>query len=162
MNLSNTNSGGWNGSYGRNTLLGNSGTPTSPPANSFMAALPADLRAVMKPVTKYTDNTGNGDGTSGAVTATTDYLFFLAEFEVQGVRTFANQYEQNYQAKYDYYKAGYSKVKYHSDNNSTAANHWCRSAHHTNSDSFCGVAGDGTATVISASDSKGLAPGFCV
>lgn len=162
MNLSNTNSGGWNGSYGRNTLLGNSGTPTSPPANSFMAALPEDLRAVMKPVTKYTDNTGNGDGTSGAVTATTDYLFFLSEFEVQGVRTFANQYEQNYQAKYDYYKAGYSKVKYHSDNNSTAANHWCRSAHHTNSDSFCGVAGDGTATVISASDSKGLAPGFCV
>lgn len=84
MNLSNTNSGGWNGSYGRNTLLGNSGTPTSPPANSFMAALPADLRAVMKPVTKYTDNSGVGSNTSGAVTATTDYLFFLAEFEVQG------------------------------------------------------------------------------
>ena len=40
MNKSNTNSGGWNGSYGRKEVLGNSGTPTSPPANSLLAALP--------------------------------------------------------------------------------------------------------------------------
>ena len=49
---------GWNGSYMRKTLLGNSGTPSSPPANSMLAALPSDLRAVMKSVTKYSDNTG--------------------------------------------------------------------------------------------------------
>lgn len=162
MNLSNTNSGGWNGSYGRNTLLGNSGTPTAPPANSFMAALPADLRAVMKPVTKYTDNTGNASNTSGAVTATTDYLFFLAEFEVQGARSYANQYEQNYQAQYDYYKAGNSKVKYRHDNTGTAVYHWCRSAYYSNSLSFCLVYTDGTADSDGAYFSFGLAPGFCV
>lgn len=162
MNLSNTNSGGWNGSYGRNTLLGNSGTPTEPPENSFMAALSLDLRAVMKPVTKYTDNTGGGSNSSGAVTATTDYLFFLAEFEVQGARSYANQYEQNYQAQYDYYKAGNSKVKYRHDATGTAVYHWCRSAYYYGSYSFCIVNTGGNAIYDFASISSGLAPGFCV
>lgn len=162
MNLSNTNVGGWNDSYGRKTLLGNSGTPTSPPANSFMAALPADLRAVMKPVTKYTDNTGNASNAPGAVTPTTDYLFFLAEFEVQGVRSYANQYEQNYQAQYDYYKAGNSKVKYRHDATGTAVYHWCRSAYYSNSYDFCFVRTDGNANFHIAYRSVGLAPGFCV
>ena len=161
MNLSNTNAGGWNDSYGRKTLLGNSGTPTSPPANSFMAALPADLRAVMKPVTKYTDNTGNASNTSGAVTATTDYLFFLAEFEVQGARSYANQYEQNYQAQYDYYKAGNSKIKYRHDATGTAVYHWCRSAYSDHSRRFCFVDTNGSASTGAALYSFGLAPGFC-
>lgn len=162
MNLSNTNSGGWNGSYGRNTLLGNSGTPTEPPANSFMAALSLDLRAVMKPVTKYTDNTGGGSNSSGAVTATTDYLFFLAEFEVQGARSYANQYEQNYQAQYDYYKAGNSKVKYRHDATGTAVYHWCRSASCADGYRFCSVRTGGSANSSGAYLSFGLAPGFCV
>lgn len=162
MNLSNTNVGGWNDSYGRKTLLGNSGTPTSPPANSFMAALPADLRAVMKSVTKYTDNTGNVSNTYDAVTQTTDYLFFLAEFEVQGVRSYANQYEYNYQAQYDYYKAGNSKVKYRHDATGTAVWHWCRSAICGNGYRFCDVYTNGSAGTGSAIISGGLAPGFCV
>ena len=162
MNLSNTNVGGWNDSYGRKTLLGNSGTPTAPPANSFMAALPADLRAVMKPVTKYTDNKGNSSNTSGAVTATTDYLFLLSEFEVQGVRSWANQYERNYQAQYDYYKAGNSKVKYRHDATGTAVYHWCRSARYNGGNYFCNVLTDGDAGIDYAYDSSGLAPGFCV
>ena len=161
MNLSDTNSGGWNGSYGRNTLLGNSGTPAVPPANSFMAALPADLRAVMKPVTKYTNNTGVSN-ISGAVTATTDYLFLLAEFEVQGTRSLANQYEQNYQAQYDYYKAGNSKVKYRHDAIGSAVRHWCRSARYNSGSYFCIVSTSGAANTDPASYSRGLAPGFAV
>lgn len=162
MNTSNTNRGGWNNSYGRKTLLGNSGTPTSPPANSFLAALPSDLRAVMKAVTKYTDNTGNSSNSPGNVTTTTDYLFFLAEFEVQGARTYANQYEQNYQAQYDYYKAGNSKIKYRHDATGTAVYHWCRSATYSYGSVFCFVSTDGTASRADAFYSFGLAPGFCV
>ena len=162
MNLSNTNVGGWNGSYGRKTLLGNIGTPTSPPEGSFMSALPADLRAVMKSVTKYTDNTGNASNAPNAVTPTTDYLFFLSEFEVQGVRSYANQYEQNYQAQYDYYKAGNSKVKYRHDATGTAVWHWCRSAYYNYGNFFCIVSTDGTASNSYANFSGGLAPGFCV
>ena len=162
MNLSNTNVGGWNGSYGRKTLLGNIGTPTSPPEGSFMSALPADLRAVMKSVTKYTDNTGNASNAPNAVTPTTDYLFFLSEFEVQGVRSYANQYEQNYQAQYDYYKAGNSKVKYRHDATGTAVWHWCRSADYNYGYRFCIVYTYGTANFGNATSSGGLAPGFCV
>ena len=76
MNQSNSNAGGWNGSYMRKTVLGNSGSPANPPANSLMAALPADLRNNMKSTTKYTDNTGNGQNNASSVTATTDYLSF--------------------------------------------------------------------------------------
>lgn len=162
MNLSNTNSGGWNGSYGRKTLLGNDNTPTNPMANSFMAALPSDLRDVMKSVTKYTDNTGNSSNTANAVTATTDYLFFLAEFEVQGTRSYANQYEQNYQAQYAYYQAGNSKVKYRHDATTTAVYWWCRSAYSGNGRYFCRVNTGGNATDDNAYYSLGLAPGFCV
>ena len=52
MNPNNSNSGGWKDCYMRKTLLGNSNNPTSPLANSLMAARPSDLGAVMKSVTK--------------------------------------------------------------------------------------------------------------
>lgn len=162
MNTSNTNSGGWNGSYMRKTLLGNSGTPSSPPSSSLLAALPSDLRAVMKAVTKYSDNTGGGSDTASYVTSTTDYLFLLAEFEYHGARTYANSAEKNYQAQYDYYKAGNSKVHYrHSDTGSTASV-FCRSVLSSHSTRFCRVNTDGSAYYRNAYYSYGLAPGFCV
>lgn len=162
MNLSSTNSGGWKDSYGRTTLLGNSGTPTSPPANSFMAALPADLLAVMKSVTKYTDNTGNAGSSSSAITATTDYLFLLAEFEVQGTRSKSHPTEQNYQEQYDYYKAGNSKIKYRHDNTNMNAWYRCRSVDWNNKTGFCTVSTGGQASANVANNSGGLAPCFCV
>lgn len=82
MNTSLTNAGGWDNSYMRKTFLGNTGTPTAPTANTFLAALPADLRAEMKSCIKYSDNIGEGSNPASAVTATTDYLFLLAEFEI--------------------------------------------------------------------------------
>ena len=144
MNSSDSNSGGWNGSYMRKTLLGNSNTPASTLENSLMAALPSDLLAVMKTVTKYTDNTGGGSNSSGNVTATADYLFLLAEFEVFGTRYWANQYEQNSQKQYDYYKAGNSRVAYNHSAVSTAVWWWLRSAYYGNSSRFCDVSTDGS------------------
>ena len=160
MNASNTNSGGWNGSSMRKTLLGNSGTPTSPPSGSLLAALPADLRAVMKAVTKYSDNTGGGSNTASYVTSTTDYLFLLSEFEYHGARTYANSAEQNYQAQYDYYRAGNSKIHYKHNATGTAAYAWCRSVFSGNSYYFCLVDTDGSASTNYAYNSRGVAPGF--
>lgn len=159
-NTSNTNSGGWNACYKRKTLYGNDGTPTSPVANSLMAALPSELLAVMQPVTKYTDNTGNSSNTSGAVTATTDYLFDLSEFEVFGSRTYANQYEQNSQAQYDYYKAGNSRVAYNHSAVSTAVRWGLRSPSCGNTNAFCVVDTDGTINAGDAIRSLALRPGF--
>ena len=160
MNTSNTNSGGWNNSYMRKTILGNTNTPTSPLANSLMAALPADLRAVMKSVTKYTDNTGNASNVSGNVTATTDYLWLLAEFEVQGKRTYANQYEQNFQQQYAYYSAGNSKVAYRHSATGSTAYWWLRSAIYDSHTTFCLVHTDGSANYDLAYYSLALLPGF--
>ena len=162
MNPNNSNSGGWNGSYMRKTLLGNSGTPSSPPANSLLAALPSDLRAVMKPVTKYSDNTGGGSDNASYVTATTDYLFNLAEFEYYGVRTSANSAEKNYQLQYAYYKAGNSKVKYKHGETGIAADHWCRSVDTTGAAYFRRVQKSGSASRSDVYYSWGEAPGFAV
>lgn len=162
MNSSDSNSGGWNGSYMRKTLLGNSNTPDSTLENSLMAALPSDLLAVMKTVTKYTDNTGGGSNSSGNVTATADYLFLLAEFEVFGTRYLANQYEQNSQKQYDYYKAGNSRVAYNHSAVSTAVWWWLRSASYYGSGYFCGVDTDGSYGNGYAYYSAGLRPGFAV
>ena len=162
MNSSDSNSGGWNGSYMRKTLLGNSNTPDSTLENSLMAALPSDLLAVMKTVTKYTDNTGGGSNSSGNVTATADYLFLLAEFEVFGTRYWANQYEQNSQKQYDYYKAGNSRVAYNHSAVSTAVWWWLRSAYYHSSNLFCALLPDGGCYITYAYYSAGLRPGFAV
>ena len=160
-NTSNTNNGGWKSCYKRSTLYGNSGTPTSPVSNSLMAALPSDLRAVMQPVTKYTDNVANGSGNvQSNVNATTDYLFDLAEFEVFGTRYYANTYEQNYQLQYDYYKAGNSKVAYKHSAVSTAVWWGLRSPNYNGNSTFMIVWTDGGYTNYNAYFSGGLRPGF--
>ena len=161
MNDSNTNVGGWKDSSMRKTLLGNSKTPTSPLANSLMAALPSDLRAVMKSVTKYTDNVGNATGSvAGNVTATTDYLFLLAEFEVFGSRYYANDYERNSQLQYDYYKASNSRVAYKHNANGTAVWWWLRSPYYSNYYTFCYVHTGGGTGNRNAYYSAALLPGF--
>lgn len=135
---------------------------TNPVANTLMAALPADLRAVMKGVTKYADAVGNSSNVTANVKGFVDYLPLLAEFEVQGARTYANQYEQNYQKQYDYYKNGNSKVMYrHSATTSTA---WwrLRSPHYDYDSTFCYVTTDGSAHAIAARHAGALAPGFVV
>ena len=138
-------------------------TATSPVANTLMAALPADLRAVMKPITKYTDNKGNSSDVAANVTSSLDYLPLLAEQEIfGGNRTYSNQYEKNSQVQYAYYSAGNSKVKYrHSATGSTAC-WWERSPSYANHYTFCSVYTNGNATADRARVSYGLAPAFMV
>ena len=159
MNTSDTNSGGWAKTQMRSTVLGAASDPTNPTANTLLAALPADLRAVMKSVTKYTDNTGGGSNSASAVTATTDYLWLLAEFEVFGSRTYANSSEPSSQAQYEYFKAGNSKIAYKHSAAETAA--WrLRSPYYINNTYFCAVDSGGGAYYCGAYRSLALVPGF--
>ena len=160
MNTSNTNSGGWANCHMRKTVLGSDATPTSPRANTLLAALPSDLRAVMKPITKYSDNTGGGNNTASYVTSTTDYLPLLSEFEYHGARTYANSAEQNYQQQYAYYQAGNSKIHYKHNATGTAARVACRSVDAAYSTIFCRLSGSGYANTTNAAISWGVAPGF--
>lgn len=180
----NTNYGGWKACDMRYDILGSTNkapsgygaqkttsvvgydaptnTATSPVANTLMAALPSDLRAVMKPITKYTDSVGNSSNVAGNVTASVDYLPLLAEFEIFGTRSYANQYEQNSQVQYDYYKSGNSKVKYRHSSTGSTAIWWERSPCYNTNGTFCFVYTSGYADGIYASYSFGLAPAFMV
>ena len=138
-------------------------TATSPVANTLMAALPADLRAVMKPITKYTDNKGNSSDVAANVTSSLDYLPLLAEQEIfGGNRTYSNQYEKNSQVQYAYYSAGNSKVKYRHSATGSTAYWWGRSPCYYFNHYFCGVDTYGGANSNYARYSYGLAPAFMV
>ena len=168
---SNTNSGGWKGCDLRYDVLGSTNsnnndagttTATSPVSGTLMAALPSDLRAVMKPMNIYTDNTGGGSNTASYVTKSVDYLPLLAEYEIFGTRSYANSAEQNYQAQYQYYKNGNSKVKYRHSSTSSTANWWERSPGYDTGAAFCSVNTNGNASGSGAGNSYGLAPAFRV
>lgn len=159
MNTSNTNSGGWEDSYMRNSICGTSKTSTS---GRFMGAIPSALRNALKSVTKYTDNTGNASTSSSAVTATTDYIFLLSEYEVFGSCSIANSNEASRQQQYAYYSAGNSKVKYRHTSTSSTASWWLRSASRYSSTSFAFVDTNSNVYSDGANRSLGVAPGFCV
>lgn len=135
--------------YGKQTVSGRVGYDASetcainPVANTLMAALPSELREVMKPMTIYTNNGNAADNTAASVTASVDYLPLLAEFEITGSRSVANVYEQNYQEQYAYYSAGNSKVKYKHDATATAVLWWIRSLYSGNSSYPLGIVNDG-------------------
>ena len=159
MNRRMTNSGGWEDSYMRNNILGTSKTSYS---GRFIGVLPSALRNVLKSVTKYTDNTGGGSTSSGAVTATTDYAFLLSEYEVFGRCTYANSNEASRQQQYAYYAAGNSKIKYDYSITDSSFVWWLRSPYRSDSTNFVNVSGSGYVNNYFASTSYGVAPGFCV
>lgn len=180
----NYNYGGWAGSDMRYDILGSTdlapsgygakkttsvvgydattSCPTSPVANTLMSCLPAELRAVMKPITKWTNNVGNSGDTEEKVTAMIDYLPLLAEFEIFGTRSYANSYEQNHQVQYEYFSAGNSKVKYRHSATGSTASWWERSPYYSNAYRFCYVTTSGNANSNYASYSYGVAPAFMV
>lgn len=148
MNTTNTNQGGWNDSYMRNTLC----------TTFYSTNIPNDLKAALGPCTKYTDNSGLAKNTADAVTATTDYIFLPSEFEIWGARTYANQYEKNKQARYAFFANGNSvalnaatsgtDIAKSVPNSSTSATSisqnyyqfaiiWCRSPLYNGSTQFC-------------------------
>lgn len=151
MNGSDTNVGGWNGSWAHTTCMA-----------QWKNCFPSELQAVIRTTTLYTDNTGNKSTSASAVTANSNEVYYLAEYEVFGTNKHANTNEPAQQAQYAYYQAGNSKVKYRSDNTSSAANWWLRSPYRSGSISFCYVSTGGSAANNGATISYGSAPAFKV
>lgn len=141
MNSSNTNSGGWGSCAMRNSVL-----------SSILSRLPADLQKVIKNVNKPT-SAGNQ---SANINTTSDKLFLLSEVEIFGSTTYSKSGEGS---QYAYYKAGNSKVK---KVNGAASDWWERSPHGGGSTIFCYVSSNGNATYDGASNSYGVAFGFCI
>lgn len=154
MNSSANNAGGWQGSYMRNTVCA-----------AFLNALPSDLRTVIKECIKYTDNTGgSGGGDASRVTATKDKIWLLSAAECFGnVGSGGNAAELNYQARYDYYAAGNSSIRYRWKVPDNLCNWWLRSPQVTKTTSFMAAKSTGgTTTAEAANYSYGFAPCFMV
>lgn len=180
----NYNYGGWKASDMRYDILGSTNvqpsgygsTPTTskvgydatstcattPVANTLMSCLPSDLRSVMKPIVKYSNNVGNASDAEASVTSSTDYLPLLSEFEVFGTRTHANSHEQAKQQQYAFFSAGGDSRKFHFSNAATPVIWWLRSPYYNSVHSFCRVESTGDVGYAGADGVRGIAPIFLV
>lgn len=113
---------------------------TDPVPNTLMSCLPEDLRSVMKPMIKYTNNVAGGTAAkSSHVTASIDYLPLLGQKEVTGGCANSISYEGNKQEQYAFYlRGGNTKQrKYKHTDSSTLANWWLRSPVDSDGGSYC-------------------------
>ena len=164
---------GWSTCDMRTKVLGNSSSPSSPTANSFMSVLPSDLRSVMKNTTKYTDNVGvtyaGESAPSSNVTSSSEYLFLLSEFELRGDTNLSNAAEKSSQNQYEYYLTGNSNMAYKHTSQSEESIVWLRSpAVHalliTFAPPFCASISTASASDLygDATRSVGICPCFVV
>ena len=150
-NKTGCNLGGWKSSYGRRKV-----------AQGFYDNIfPDDLKSKISKSIKWTDNVAGGTNEETNLSATEDYVWFLAEFEIFGARTYANSYEQNKQSQYEYFKNG-SKVCYKNGSTATAVRWWVRSPHYDNVSYFCESSAGGTANYDCSSDLLGVVPCFTI
>lgn len=140
MNATNTNVGGYSGCAFYAT-----------PTQTIYGTLPADLRAVMKTVSKLT-SAGNQSAT---IVTTVEKIFLFSEVEVHGAFIYAKAGEGT---QYAMYTSGGSKVK---KVGAQASNWWLRSPYASNATDFLYVYSGGTASSL-ASSSLGVAFGLCI
>ncbi len=129
-----SNYGGWKGSDLRYDILGATSTPpskynqlkstsnvgydatadtlTNPKADTLLAALPSDLRSVLRLWARYVDADGNNKNTDRNV-RTIDAITLLSEFEMRGVTRYAWEYEKNHLTQMEYFVAGNGTGLYH-------------------------------------------------
>lgn len=160
MNGNDSNTGGWKSSSMRTDICGTSLTNYS---GTIIGAIPEELRVVLKPVIKYTDNTGTGIGNIEVnVTETNDYIFLLSEYEVFGYMGYGNTYEFPMQQQYAYYTAGNSRIKYEHRSPSSAAVWWLRSPDRNTTNCFSRIFTDGSINRATANGVYAISPAFCV
>lgn len=142
MNSSNVNNTGWNNSAMRTTTL----------RTTIWGQLETSLKNVIKTVNKLT-SAGNQSAT---IQTAQDTLFLLSEIEIFGTVTYSKAGEGS---QYAWYAAGNSKIK---KVNGSASYWWERSPSGGNAAAFCYVNSNGNANGAGASNSGGVAFGFCI
>ena len=143
----------------------------NPVQGTIMQSLPGTLRAVMAPMTVWSDNTGTGyiQGTDSPdhISATKDFLPLMDEYEIFGECTNTNYYLAEVQTQAPYYADGGSTVRQRVSglhNDVGDACRWLtRSPDRTlGSGSWTDVNPLGSTSTRPASHSHGLAPMFRV
>lgn len=144
MNSSNTNVGSWSSSAMRSRMA------------TFLAQLPADLRAVIKPVKKKS-TAGNQSTT---IQTTTDSMWLAASVEV-GLETTGAGYKDE-GTTYPLFVDNASRIKKLSNGAGSANYWWLRSPATGNAAAFRFVNSDGSSSSTGASYSGGVCLGLCV
>ena len=141
MNSTDTNSGGWKSSAMRTSTMA-----------IMKGYLPTEWQTVIKPVNKAS---GLGGGSSSGTETVSDSCFLLAEIEVFGSIIYSVSGEGT---QYAYYKAN-SNVK---NIDGSAYNWWERSPYSGYGTNFCVSNDKGIPMGSYATNSRGVAFGFCV
>lgn len=179
-----TSFGGWKGSDMRYDILGSTDTapsgygsaatsdrvgfdgtlttPINPVSGTLMAALPSELRNVMKSLTKYTNNVGGGQIGTNCISSSQDYLPLLSEIEVFGDSVKSDPAELSVQQQYQYYSSGNSKVKRWQGGITDSSSWWLRSPFNKTTTRICRVRPEGYRDMSGSSYGLGIAPIFLV
>jgi len=179
-----TNYGGWKGCDLRYDILGATSTQpsqyngnksssnvgydataatlTSPKADTFLAALPSDLRSNLRLWTRYVDAVGNQSNKNANILATVDAVTLLAEPEIFASVAYANSSEAYHNTRMAYYTAGNSTIKNKHSDNSTTVNWWECSPNRTNAKDFCAANVNAAASATAGALVFSLAPAFKV
>lgn len=161
INAPRTNIGGYQSCQLKKNIMCGDGTPLNPVSKTLMAALPEDLRKVMRSAKKWTDNVGDGYKTEDSITQTTEYVCLIDEYEAAGTKEYANPNVDKFQKQYQYFKnistpfiwTGYggggklrteTRVYYRGPSPYRGANYWD------------GTSSSGTADYLSGHFSRGI------
>ena len=141
MNSSNTNTGGWTSSARRTWC------------NSvFKGALPVNLA----PIFKQFENKTSAGNQSTVINTDVDWFALPSEIEIFGSTTYSASGEGT---QFTWYETAANRIK----KVDGSANYWWeRSPRTSNTASFCGVSGGGSAGANGASTAGGLAPFGCI
>ena len=117
LNATNTNEGGWAACELRGWLQ-----------STFLPVLPADLRAVISPCVKYSNNTG-GNANDIIATATTDTIWIMGVYEILTNPAYGSRVvsEGNFQQCYEYFVQGNTILHNRHYDPSTNGFWWLRS-----------------------------------
>ena len=147
MNSSNTNTGGWNSSYMRQTVM-----------PLILAQLPDDLAAVLATV----NIKGCYSGTSGTINTSADKLFLPAEREIFASRKYGRTEEWNILQRWQWYAQHDTNANRIKKRSGSASYWWLRSPYSGYVSYFVIVSSSGAVGYSYACNGYGVAPGFCI
>lgn len=147
MNSSSNNTGGWNSSYMRQTVM-----------PLILAQLPDDLAAVLATV----NIKGCYSGNSGTINTSADKLFLPAEREIFASRKYGRTEEWNILQRWQWYAQHDTNANRIKKRSGSASWWWLRSPCSGYATNFVDVASSGAVDWSSADISGGVAPGFCI
>ena len=144
-NTTNTNVGGWNASYMRNTVM-----------PIILAQLPDEVQEVIATVKRKSVYSG----TDGTLVESEDKLFCLFEREIFASRNYSRQEEWNANTRWQYYAQNDTSAARIKQRNGSATNWYEGSPQEDSTSNVCYVNYGGSADSYYASSDRGVAPGF--